>query len=78
MDHEYSDSNYNNLERIVDDWVFLFFLVGNDFLPHIPGLDIRAGGIDCLMFIYKNIKETNGYLTENKNINLSTFVIKKL
>lgn len=57
------------MERAIDDWVFICFLVGNDFLPHLPGLDIRSGGIDCLMTIHKNILNLSGYLTENKIIN---------
>ena len=58
-----------DLERALDDWVFMCFFVGNDFLPHLPSLDIRENGIDTLIAIWRdNIPTMGGYLTQDGSV----------
>ena len=60
-----------DLEHVIDDFVFMTFLVGNDFLPHMPTLDIGDGAFDLLFNLYKNQRGAWGegqYLTEAGNI----------
>ena len=74
LEREMKDNNLPfpwDLERAIDDWVFMCFFVGNDFLPHLPSLEIREGAIDRLIRIYQNvIRDTKGWLSDNGYANL--------
>ncbi|KAH9434520.1 5'-3' exoribonuclease 2 [Pyricularia oryzae] len=60
-----------DLERAVDDWIFLCCFVGNDFLPHLPALEIRENGIITLTSIWKqNLPRMGGYVTKDGHIDL--------
>ena len=44
----------NNDYHRLYDYIFMCFLLGNDFLPHFPSLNLRRDGIDILLETYKS------------------------
>ena len=54
-----------NLERVIDDFVFFCFFIGNDFLPSLSALDISEGSLDSLIDLYKELlPKMSDYITE--------------
>lgn len=48
MNCKFSDNNR------INDYVFICFFLGNDFLPHFPSMNIRTHGITALLDIYRS------------------------
>lgn len=44
-----------DIENIVDDWIFLCYLVGNDFIPHLPNFHINTNALPILYTAYKKV-----------------------
>lgn len=62
-----------DLERAIDDWVFMCFFCGNDFLPHLPSLDVRENSIDILLDIWKAmLPSLKTYMTCDGELNLES------
>jgi 5'-3' exonuclease len=58
-----------NIERIIDDFVFFCFFIGNDFLPNLNSFDIETGALDNIFFFYKQcLPELNDYITYHGKI----------
>lgn len=57
---------FENLDpiRVVNDFIFMCYFLGNDFLPHIPSLDIHQDGIESLIISWA---ETVNELVLEKN-----------
>jgi len=67
------DQNDLDYNKAMNDYIFICFLMGNDFLPHFPALNIRTGGIDKVLMAYQHIIKTGEYITHKSSINWPNF-----
>ncbi|KAM3961555.1 LOW QUALITY PROTEIN: 5'-3' exoribonuclease pacman [Aphomia sociella] len=65
-----------DIEKIVDDWVLMGFLVGNDFIPNLPHMHISNDALPLLYKTYMAVLPTlDGYINEAGDLNLERFEI---
>lgn len=58
--------------RMVDDWILMSFLAGNDFLPTLQCFDVRFEAIEILTkLLAENFNQTKKYITYKGEIDFS-------
>ncbi|PUZ62863.1 hypothetical protein GQ55_3G020900 [Panicum hallii var. hallii] len=58
-----------DIERLIDDFIFICFLVGNDFIPHIPSLETHECAVDLLIEVYKTtFSKMGGYIVNTDKV----------
>lgn len=63
-----------NFENLIDDWVLMTFLIGNDFIPHIPMMHINKGAADKFFECYKRaFPLMQGFMVEKGRLNIKNF-----
>lgn len=59
-----------SFERVLDDFILIMYVIGNDFLPNLPDLFINKGAFPLLLATFKqSLKLSDGYINEGGKIN---------
>lgn len=72
QNHAVMKLHTRNIHDVSDDFVFIGFFVGNDFLPKIKMFYRLKNGLDTMLNIYKKLTNAKKYLIENNLINIKT------
>jgi 5'-3' exonuclease len=72
--------NYDNINdnNLINDFIFLCYFLGNDFLPHIYAIDINKEGIEYLLkeyaTVFINLSKPEYIIDKKHNINQKLLV----
>jgi 5'-3' exoribonuclease 1 len=73
MDISFNKIHSAGFYNKIEDYIFICFLLGNDFLPHFPALNIRLNGFTILLECYKKMFGATDFLVANNAINWHNF-----
>ena len=64
-----------DVKNVINDYILMCFFGGNDFVHHLPSVEIRFGGLDTLLEIYWKYLNMSGnqYLTDGHRINFDAY-----
>ena len=60
---------FHNIDNLTEYYVFLCFLIGNDFIPHLSFLKFKNNGLEILLSYYKKVYDKS-------NIQVKVFHVK--
>lgn len=65
-----------DIDRVIKDFVFLFFFIGNDFLPRCMAYNIRQTSIEDLIEAFKEfLKISEDYVVGPDKLNLKAMTV---
>ena len=72
----YKGTNQDD-KRLIMDYVMICYFLGNDFLPHIPSLIIRDGGLNFVIQAYKVVSwKLGNYLVNPDQVSINQTFLK--
>ena len=70
-------ADYTHLYNKISDYIFMCFMLGNDFIPHLPSINIRTNGLNILLDLYKSLFKNEEFLTDINTIKINWTNFKK-
>lgn len=65
-----------DLQNVLKDFVFLFFFIGNDFLPRCMAYNIRENSIEHLITAFKQfLTTTTSYVVGENELNIHAMAL---
>jgi 5'-3' exonuclease len=62
----------------IDDYIVMAFMLGNDFMPHFPSLNLRTNGMTVLLQTYANMfRESKEYLVRRNGMSGQPTIVWK-